>query len=160
VHPLLIEQVRFNSPAVQQLIAAWNDELARSITGFSPSGGSVVSDGEFSPPDGIFLLTFRHSKPLGCVGLRRLKSNCGEIKRLYVTPAARGQGVGRRLLVEVEQHATHLSFKTLRLDADGNDPAALALFRSLGYQPIPDYNQNPYARHWFEKHLTSQPADT
>jgi len=160
VDPLLVEQVRLDSPGVQELLAELNTELKRSIIAFSPSGGSVVSNDEFSPPDGIFLLASRHTKPIACGGLRRLTSDGGEIKRFYVTPTARGQGFGRRLLVDIEHHATGLSFKTLRLDTDGKDPAALALFHCLGYQPIPDYNQNPYARHWFEKHLPNRPVDT
>ncbi len=43
--------------------------------------------------------------------------------------------------------------KELRLDTDGGEPAALALFRSAGYLPIADYNGNPYARYWFARRL-------
>jgi predicted SnoaL-like aldol condensation-catalyzing enzyme len=58
----------------------------------------------------------------------------------------------KHVVAECDLVVTH-SHVTTALDTAGNEPAALALFRSAGYQPIRDYNQNRYARYWFEKPL-------
>ena len=69
------------------------------------------------------------------------------------TSRARGRGVGRALLVALEERARSLGYTTIRLDTHGGEHAAVALFRSAGYRAIADYNGNPYARYWFEKRL-------
>ncbi len=150
VSEVFVVEESFDSPMVQRLLAEWNDQL-----GFVPKGGATVEAGDFAPPDGIFLLAALGEAPVGCGGLRRLALATGEIKRLFVRRAARGHGVGRVLLDGLEQWARQHGFGALRLDTDGGEPAALALFRSAGYQPIDDYNGNPHARYWFEKRLAA-----
>jgi GNAT superfamily N-acetyltransferase len=150
VFEISVREVRFDDPVVQGLLAEWIDEL-----GFSLKGGSNVEASDFTPPDGVFLLAVSGDTPVGCGGVRRLTPAAGEVKRLFVRRTARGRGVGRALLAGLEARATDLGLKELRLDTDGGVPAALALFRSAGYRPIPDYNGNPYARLWFEKRLSA-----
>jgi GNAT superfamily N-acetyltransferase len=146
---VVIRQISFDSGAVQHLLAEWNDEL-----GFPPKRGSLVEAGDFAGPDGVFLVAEDDDQRLiGCGGVRRLTATGGEVKRLFVRRAARGRGVGRELLRALEQQAALLRFETLRLDTTGRSAAALALFRAQGYEPIQDYNSNPYARYWFEKQL-------
>jgi GNAT superfamily N-acetyltransferase len=120
-----------------------NDEL-----GFVPKGGSIVKASDFTSPGGVFLVAVAGETVVGCGGLRRLTGTTGEVKRVFVRQAARGHGVGRTLLGGLEQRARERGFRELRLDTDGGEPAALALFRSAGYQPIADYNGNLYARYW------------
>ena len=72
---------------------------------------------------------------------------------MYVTPAARGLGVGRRLLEELEAAAREMGYHRLRLDTGARQPDALGLFRTAGYEEIEDYNGNPFAAHWLEKDL-------
>jgi GNAT superfamily N-acetyltransferase len=153
VEQVLVEAVSFASPLVQALLGEWNEEIISTAPRFSPRRGSVVEATEFVPPDGEFVVATCGDEPIGCGGVRRLSGTIGELKRLYVRPAFRGQGTGRLLLATIEERAAALYFQTLRLDTDGRHPAALALFRSSGYQPVVDYNGNPYARHWFEKGL-------
>jgi len=93
----------------------------------------------------------RSDAAVGCAGLRRLNDAEGEVKRLFVSPLARRQGVAGALLATVEQRAAAARFTSLRLDT--NSDAAVVLFLSLGYRPIADYNGNPNARHWMEKLL-------
>jgi GNAT superfamily N-acetyltransferase len=148
-----IHDSEFDSAIAQRLIAEMNAERAARMPGFSPSGGSTVAGGDFRLPRGVFLVAAREGAALGCGGLRRLSPGVGEIKRLFVSAPARGQGVGRALLCALEDRARSLGYRALRLDNDGGAPAALELFRSQGYRPIEDYNGNAYARHWFEKEL-------
>jgi ribosomal protein S18 acetylase RimI-like enzyme len=145
---LVFRDVPFDSTLVQGLLDEWNEEL-----GFGPKGGSNVAASDFNLPRGVFLLALVGDVSVGCGGLRQLNCGTGEVKRLFVRPAARGQGVGRRLLNELEVRARRLGFHKLRLDTHDGATAALALFRSSGYQPVPDYNGNPFASYWFEKSL-------
>jgi GNAT superfamily N-acetyltransferase len=150
---VVVEEVRFDAPAARKLLAEWQDELAITIPGFSPVVGSSVEAPAFEPPEGVFLLASSDDVWLGCAGLRRLTEGVGEVKRLFVRPAARGQGVARALLEGLEQRAAGQGLEAIRLDTHGGEPSAVGLFRAAGYLPIADYNANPYAKHWFEKRL-------
>lgn len=150
---LAIRVADFDSPAVQSLLAEWNEELRATVPGYSPIGGSRVQASDFGPPDGAFLMAESDGETIGCGGLRRLTQSSGEVKRLYVRPNSRGQGVGRSLLLELEAAARESGFAQLRLDTHGGERSPAGFFRSLGYGPIEDYNGNPYARFWFEKRL-------
>jgi len=151
-----LKEVPFDAAPVQRLLDDWNDELIATIPGFTPRGGSTVRASEFERPDGVFLLALSDGGPVGCGGLRRIGRDIGEVKRLFVRPTARGHGTGRALLQGLEQRAHQFEVTELRLDTAGEQPAALALFRSADYQPIADYNGNPYARYWFAKQLPVQ----
>lgn len=150
---VMVEDVEFNSPVVQRLLSDWDNEILARSPAFSPGGGSTVRGSDFALPFGSFLVAFREGRRVGCGGVRRLTEGVGELKRVFVSPAGRRLGVGRALLHALEQRARALGYASLRLDTDGHEPAALALFRSLAYRPIDDYNGNPYARYWFEQRL-------
>ena len=73
---------------------------------------------------------------------------------MWVDPGARGLGLGRRLLRELERHAGEAGATTLHLETNGSLVEAIALYRSAGYEEVPAFNDEPYAHHWFEKRLT------
>lgn len=107
-----------------------------------------------TPPRGQFLIA---GAGLGCVGLRTgaegLERGMGEVKRLWVAPAARGQGLAQRLMAAVEAEARALGLHVLRLDTSRHLPEAQALYLRHGWAEIAAYNSNPHADHWFEKRL-------
>jgi ribosomal protein S18 acetylase RimI-like enzyme len=72
---------------------------------------------------------------------------------MWVAPAARGLGVGRRLLSEVEREAAEHGVRVLRLDTNKSLREAQSLYRSSGYAEVEPFNAEPYAHHWFEKRL-------
>ena len=72
---------------------------------------------------------------------------------MWIAPDARGLGLGRRLLEELENEAKRHGFHVVRLDTNATLDEALALYRSSGYREIARFNDNPYAQHWFEKTL-------
>ena len=74
-----------------------------------------------------------------------------EIKRLWVDPSVRGLGLGRRLLVSLEQRAAEAGSPIVRLDTNRVLTQAIAMYRAEGYREVPPFNENPYAHHWFEK---------
>jgi GNAT superfamily N-acetyltransferase len=150
---VVLTEVPFEHPVVRDLFAEWDDELTVTTPGFRVHGGMAIEPTQFARPAGAFLLALIGEEPSGCGGLRQLDQLTGEVKRLFVRPAARGQGVGRVVLSGLEARGVELGLDRLRLDTAGNDPGAVALFRSAGFEEIPDYNGNRRAHHWFEKRL-------
>jgi ribosomal protein S18 acetylase RimI-like enzyme len=89
--------------------------------------------------------------PIGCGGLKFHDDQPADLKRMWVAKTAR-PGVGRRLLTELEQRARDR--RGCREARDNKSLAeAINLYRSTGYIEIPSFNDEPYAHHWFEKHL-------
>ena len=79
----------------------------------------------------------------GCVALRPFSTTIAEMKRLYVRPQYRGQGIGRKLVDAIVQAAIDRGYQAIRLDTLPELEAAIALYRKLGFQEIAPYNDNP-----------------
>ena len=110
---------------------------------------------DFAQPGGAFIVAREgDGRPVACGGLKRLDDEHVEVKRLFVVPEARGNGVARRLLEELERTAAARGYAVTRLDTGDRQTDALALFETAGYKQIADYNDNPYASYWLEKRLT------
>jgi GNAT superfamily N-acetyltransferase len=134
--------------AAQAALAAYFAELdARFPGGFDP--GPPADPALYRPPQGVFLMAGN----LGCVALTRDGPRTGEVKRLWVAPAARGQGLARRLMAAVEDHARAMGLAVLRLDTNATLTEAVAFYTREGWTRIPRYNDNPYAQAWFAKTL-------
>lgn len=96
-------------------------------------------ESEYGPPHGRFFL----EEGKGCAGLRRFGDGVGEMKRLYVVPSARGEGLGGKLARAVIDAARSLGYRRLVLDTLPDMKAAQALYRSLGFRDISAYRHNP-----------------
>lgn len=102
--------------------------------------------GAYAPPRGCILLAMRDGEALGCVALRPLEeAGLCEMKRLYVQPAARGTGLGRRLAEAVTERAGTLGYSHMRLDTVAGMTAANRLYGSLGFRVTAPYCHNPLA---------------
>src|SRR4051794_18542543 len=118
--------------------------------GFAPAGSRPVDPAALTPPAGLLLIARLHGEPVASGALRLPP---GEIKRLWVAPHARGLGVGRRVLAELEDRARRAGAHVVHLDTNRALRAATALYRSSGYVEVAPFNDEPYADHWFEKPL-------
>jgi len=99
--------------------------------------------GDYACPGGRLLLGKVGDEIAGCVALRRLSNTISEIKRLFVRPAFQVRGLGRQLARAIIEEARSIRYKTLRLDTLPKMTEAQALYRSLGFKPIPAYTFNP-----------------
>lgn len=136
-------------PEAQHCLSAYFHELDRRFPGgFDP--GPPADPARYRPPLGAFLIASRNGRPLGCVALSIPDA---EVKRLWIAPEARGQGLARRLMAAIEDQARAMGLARLRLDTNPSLTEALALYRSLGWSEIPRYNDNPHAQAWFAKVL-------
>lgn len=89
-------------------------------------------------------LAERGGQAIGCIALRPLGQNVGEMKRLFVYPEGRGSGAGRALAQALIQSAQEQGLSAIRLDTiQTKMPSAVALYRSLGFREIAPYTVNP-----------------
>ena len=100
--------------------------------------------GSYGPPWGALFLASMEGAPVGCVALRRLGPRLGEIKRLFVRPEGRGLGIGQRLNRAALHRARKLGYSRVVLDTLSTMAPAIALYRAMGFRPIPAYWQNPF----------------
>jgi DNA-binding MarR family transcriptional regulator/GNAT superfamily N-acetyltransferase len=141
-------------PHARSCIRAYFSELSRRFDGgFDPAQSTPVGDEELIPPAGLLLVATLHSDPVGCGALKFHPDGPAEIKRMWVAPAVRGLGLGRRLLAELEARAAARQVSTLRLETNRALSEAIALYRAAGYREVAAFNDEPYASHWFEKAL-------
>jgi GNAT superfamily N-acetyltransferase len=100
----------------------------------------------FDPPSGAFLVARAAGRvePIGGVGVRGVRVGTAEVRRLWVDPAWRGQGVARALMAALEDAARGLGFIELELGTGDRQPEAVALYASTGWrQPIVDAEGRP-----------------
>ena len=141
-------------PDARRAVRAYVTELAQRFDGgFDPALSISASDEEMSPPAGLFLIATLHGEPAGCGALKFHPGAPTEIKRMWVAPEARGLGLGRRLLAELEARAAARGARTLRLETNRALAEAISLYRSAGYREVAAFNDEPYAHYWFEKTL-------
>ncbi len=141
------------SPLAVSLVAElWNELVSRYE---DDGGGQPFRVEDVLGPRSCFLILYWNEEPAGCGGLRELDPDTGEVKRMYVRRAARGHGLGRLLLVELEVRARAFGYRRLKLETGIPQPEAIQLYESAGYGEIPGYGtykDDPRTRS-FEKWL-------
>lgn len=125
----------------------------RSERGFDPSVGATALPHEVRPPAGAFFVAYRDGEPIGCGAVKHHADAPAEIKRMWIAPAARGLGLGRRLLEHLEACALAAGARVAHIETSGVLPEALNLYRSAGWVEVPAFNDEPFADHWLEKAL-------
>jgi GNAT superfamily N-acetyltransferase len=147
----------FNAPAAFALTEALQQEY---VVRYGTRDETRIEVAQFAPPLGIFVLGWDGDQPLACGGARLITSELGELKRMYVAPAARRRGIARALLAHLENEARTLGATHLRLEVGIRQPEALTLYPSAAYLPIEPFGHyagDPLARH-FAKPLVDVPG--
>jgi DNA-binding MarR family transcriptional regulator/GNAT superfamily N-acetyltransferase len=141
-------------PDARFCLQAYFSELARRFdSGFDPARSISADDEELTLPAGLLLVATLHSEPVGCGALKFHDGGPADLKRMWVAPAVRGLGLGRRLLADLEAHAAASGVGTVRLETNRALDEAIRLYRTAGYREVAAFNDEPYAHHWFEKTL-------
>jgi DNA-binding MarR family transcriptional regulator len=125
----------------------------RSTRGFDPTVGATALPHEVRPPAGQFYLAYLHGEPIGCGAVKHHPDAPAEIKRMWIAPAARGLGLGRRLLDTLEDCARLGGARVAHIETSGVLAEALSLYRSTGWVEVARFNDEPFADHWLEKQL-------
>ena len=152
--PVEIASEPADSEDAVRCVEAYFRELdARFERGFDPGGGGYASGAPQEDGRSSFLIARLDGRAVGCGALRALDAETGEIKRMWIAPEARGQGVAWRLLEALEEEARGFGMARVRLDTNRALGEAQALYRKAGYREIARYNDNLYADFFFEKAL-------
>lgn len=150
-------EVRLESPAGPDgrwCLGEYFRELAKRFdAGFDPARSNPARDDEITPPTGFFVVARLDGRPVGCGALKRKNRTTGEVKRMWTAPSARGLGVARAVLRTLEAIARDAGLSTIHLETNRTLKEAQSLYRSSGYREVDAFNDEPYAHHWFEKHL-------
>lgn len=150
-----IERVDPASPAARWCVSRYFAELAeRFEEGFDPERSLPADDAELRPPAGAFLVASVDGEPVAGGAVKSIAPGVGSLKRMWVAESVRGLGFGRRMLAALEEQARELGLTTLRLETNRALVEAIRLYRSSGYVEVAPFNTDPYADHWFEKHLS------
>lgn len=129
--------------AARRLFVSYAEELGvdLSFQGFQTELAELP--GAYGPPWGALFLLWEDENPVACGAIRPLPENTAEIKRLYVVPTHRGQGLSRRLLTLLSDAARNLGYRRAVLDTLERLTVANALYHSAGFEEIGSYNGNP-----------------
>ncbi|MBQ0895637.1 GNAT family N-acetyltransferase [Micromonospora sp. U56] len=145
---MLIESRPSTDPEIDALVVAQQREL-READGGLDGQVTVAHD------DIRYLAVVVDGRAVACGGVQSLDAATGELKRMYVRPAYRGRGIARQLLTALEELAFQRGHSVVCLETGVYLPAAIGLYTSCGYEPIPVYGEyvdNPYSV-CFAKHL-------
>jgi putative acetyltransferase len=137
---ITIARADLTAEASRALIGSLNAEL-RGLYSEPGANHFRLDPEEVAAGRGTFLIVYREGAPVGCGALRLLDAETAELKRMYVAPAVRGTGLGRRLLTALEAEARALGVRRLVLETGVRQTAALALYRATGFHPIALYGE-------------------
>ncbi|PVZ14310.1 GNAT family N-acetyltransferase [Actinomycetospora cinnamomea] len=159
---IALAAVRPDSPDGLAALRAYAGELARRWPDKAPAPTwteEFLADDPLAltPPSGIFVVAKQGDRVVGGAGLRYegadVPPGAGEIKRMWVDPEVRGQGLGTRLLAYLTDLAREAGLRRLVLDTADDLLEARALYAREGFVETEPYNANPYAHHWYTRDL-------
>jgi putative acetyltransferase len=144
---------------VHALLAASDTYMAQL---YPQESNHMLDVSELCRPEVTFIVARMGGRAVGCGAIVESTNGWAEIKRMFVSPLARGQSIGRRLLQKLEATAVDKGIALLRLETGIKQPEALALYRSEGFVeigPFGNYGPDPLSM-FMEKLLQKPPGRT
>ncbi len=146
-----LHYLRLSDPAAAPLLAGLGQEYHERYG--SDGALADTETHEFDAPTGAFVVLLDdgstgdgHSPAtVAGGGIRRLDDQVCEVKRMWTAPTHRRQGHAKKVLDALRDKAVELGYRRVRLETGPAQPEALALYRGLGYRPIPVYGRYPSA---------------
>ena len=133
---LTLRDARYDDDVAGPLVEEVQEEY---VVRYGGRDNTPVDPGDFAPPRGAFLVAYVGDEVVGCVGLRRHDADVVEMKRMFVRTAFRGRGLGRAILVALEDRARALGYRRLILETGTAQPEAIGLYESAGYERIESF---------------------
>ena len=130
----MIEAVSWDHPDAIALREALRVEIAQM---YGREGSEPVGSAATGQDVAVFLLAYDNGRAVGCGGLRIIEDGVGEVKRMYVDPPYRGEGVSTAILKAIEGWADEHAVRILRLETGDRLTAAHRFYEREGYTPIP-----------------------
>ena len=147
-----LEETAPTDPRAVAAMAAYFAEIGERF-GFEAGDAWQHDAASMAAPDGFFVVATSDGEPVACGGVQRLPDGAAEVKRMWVHDDWRGAGLGARLLRHLEDLARARGHAVVRLDTNDTLVEAIAMYERAGYRSIERYNDNEWARCWFEKRL-------
>lgn len=136
---LEIAPADFDGEVARRMLADLDRELDERYPG-EGIDPPLYDPADYAPPRGVFLLVREEGVVVACGALKPGPSpRTGEVKRMYVVPAARGRRLAERVLAALVERARALGHERLVLETGVGQPEALRLYERLGWQPVPPY---------------------
>lgn len=155
--PVEIAERPPGDPDAAGLLRAFHGEQLQRYGFADPA---ELTAGEYTAPNGVFAVLYDGAVPAGCGGYRWFDKTTRtiEIKKIYISPASRGLGMGRALLSWLERHAVAAGARRAILETGVRNTAALGLFTSAEYRPVDSYveGRDPAINRAFARLLTSE----
>ena len=134
-----IDVLPYDHPDAAALVAELQLEY---VVRYGQEDRTPVDPAQFAPPHGLFVVGYHGGRPVACGGWRVRRGSDGpeaELKRMYVSPAARGRGAARAVLAELERTAVAAGHNRMVLETGLRQPEAIALYSSAGYLEVPHF---------------------
>ena len=134
--PVALRAVPYDDSLARELVDRVQQEY---VTRYGGPDEAVIDPAEFVPPVGLFLLAEVDGVPAGCGAWRVHEPGVAEVKRVYVAPEFRRQGLAQLLMAALEDSAAAAGHRAVVLNSGSRQPEALALYAALGYTSAPGY---------------------
>jgi putative acetyltransferase len=136
-------RIAVEAPDQPETIALLAQLDAYLMSLYQPESNHLLDVAALQAPSVRFFVARQQAAALGCGALRLDGDGFGEVKRMFVAPAARGLGVGRKLLAAIEAEGRRQRLHTLRLETGIHQPEALGLYISAGYEETEAFGEYP-----------------
>ncbi len=157
---LRVDDDRLDSAAAAPLVRALEREYVERYGEPDADPDRLTAD-DLAPPDGAFVVAWLGTTAIACGGVRRYDTSVGELKRMYVARPYRGRGVSRVVLHRLEDQARACGYRRLILETGVQQPEAIGLYVSAGYEPIEPhgfYRTSPSSRCYAKSLVASDGA--